>query len=164
MHLPIHRKLTKFINLRSSFLSLINDNLLVFQFYLFTPMYTFCPFIQFKRFSRQVYWGSLPFPPPVDHILSELSAMTHPSWVALHTWLIASWHHQCNGHERGQTSGDGEEQGGLAYCSPWGRKKSDMTGQLNNNLYIPYLFGTVPQNYLRGYVPGFSSQYSPNKT
>ena len=75
---------------------------MVFQFYLFTPMYTFCPFIQFKRFSRQVYWGSLPFPPPVDHILSELSAMTHPSWVALHTWLIASWHHQCNGHERGQ--------------------------------------------------------------
>ena len=28
--------------------------------------------------------GGLPFPPPVDHILSELSAMTLPSWVALH--------------------------------------------------------------------------------
>ena len=27
----------------------------------------------------------LPFPPPVDHILSELSAMTHLSWVALHS-------------------------------------------------------------------------------
>ena len=25
-----------------------------------------------------------PFPSPVDHILSELSSMTHPSWVALH--------------------------------------------------------------------------------
>ena len=25
-----------------------------------------------------------PFPPPVDHILSELFTMTHPSWVALH--------------------------------------------------------------------------------
>ena len=36
------------------------------------------------RFSQQVYWGSLPFPPPVNHILSELSAMMHPSWVALH--------------------------------------------------------------------------------
>ena len=23
------------------------------------------------------------FPSPVDHILSELSTMTHPSWVAL---------------------------------------------------------------------------------
>ena len=35
------------------------------------------------RFSRQVYWDGLPFPPPADHVLSELSAMTHPSWVAL---------------------------------------------------------------------------------
>ncbi|CAI9174395.1 unnamed protein product [Rangifer tarandus platyrhynchus] len=25
-----------------------------------------------------------PFPPPVDHILSELLTMTHLSWVALH--------------------------------------------------------------------------------
>ena len=24
------------------------------------------------------------FPSPVDHVLSELSTMTHPSWVALH--------------------------------------------------------------------------------
>ena len=36
------------------------------------------------RFSQQVYWGGLLFPPPVDHVLSELSAMTSPSWVALH--------------------------------------------------------------------------------
>ena len=32
-----------------------------------------------------------------------------------------------------QTLGDGEGQGGLVYCSPWGRKESDMTGLLNNN-------------------------------
>ena len=36
-------------------------------------------------FSGHVYWGGVLFPPPVDHILSELSAMTHPSWVALHS-------------------------------------------------------------------------------
>ena len=35
------------------------------------------------RFLWQVYWGVLPFPYPVDHVLSELSAMTCPSWVAL---------------------------------------------------------------------------------
>ena len=29
--------------------------------------------------------------------------------------------------ELGQTSGDGEGQGGLARCSPWGHKESDMT-------------------------------------
>ena len=25
-----------------------------------------------------------PFPSPVNHVLSELSTMTHPSWVSLH--------------------------------------------------------------------------------
>ena len=35
-------------------------------------------------FSRQDYLSGLPFPSPVDHILSELSTMTCPSWVALH--------------------------------------------------------------------------------
>ena len=34
-------------------------------------------------FSRQEYWSGLPCPSPVDHILSDLSTMTCPSWVAL---------------------------------------------------------------------------------
>ena len=46
---------------------------------------------------------------------------------------MAGEHHQCNGHELGQTSGDGEVPGGLACCISWGCKESDMTGQLNNN-------------------------------
>uniref|UniRef100_A0ABI0NJ95 Secreted protein n=3 Tax=Bos TaxID=9903 RepID=A0ABI0NJ95_BOVIN len=33
---------------------------------------------------------------------------------------MAGLHHQCNGHELGQTSGNGEGQGGLAHCGPWG--------------------------------------------
>ena len=41
---------------------------------------------------------------------------------------VAGWHHRCNEHELGQTPGDGEGQGGLAYCSPWGHKESDITG------------------------------------
>ena len=36
---------------------------------------------------------------------------------------MAGWHHRCNGHELGQTSGDGEGQGGLLYCSPWGSQR-----------------------------------------
>ena len=40
--------------------------------------------ILFMGFSRQEYWSGLPFLSPVDHILSELSTMTHLSWVALH--------------------------------------------------------------------------------
>ena len=41
---------------------------------------------------------------------------------------MAGWHHPCKGHELGQTSGDDEVQGGLAYCSPWVRRESDTTG------------------------------------
>jgi hypothetical protein len=47
---------------------------------------------------------------------------------------IAGMHHWCNGHEQGQTLGDGEGQGGLECCNPWGCK--DMTGWLNNSNYI----------------------------
>ena len=46
---------------------------------------------------------------------------------------MAGWHHQCNGYERGQTSGDGKGQGGLECCSPWGRKELDSTGRMNKN-------------------------------
>ena len=42
------------------------------------------------------------------------------------------WHHWFNGHELGQTPGDGEGQGGLPCCSPWGHKELDMTWWLNN--------------------------------
>ena len=45
---------------------------------------SFYLFILFMGFSRQEYWSGLPFPSPVDHILSELLTMTHPSWVSLH--------------------------------------------------------------------------------
>ena len=34
----------------------------------------FCLFILFMGFSREEYWSGLPFPSPVDHVLSELSA------------------------------------------------------------------------------------------
>ena len=32
-------------------------------------------------------WSGLPFPSPVDHILSDLSTMTRPSWVPPRAWL-----------------------------------------------------------------------------
>ena len=47
----------------------------------------FCLFILFMGFSRQECWRGLPFPSPVHHILSDLSTMTHPSWVAPRAWL-----------------------------------------------------------------------------
>ena len=48
---------------------------------------SFCLFILFMGFSRQEYWSGLPFPSPVDHILSGLSTMTCPYWVVLHAWV-----------------------------------------------------------------------------
>ena len=44
---------------------------------------------------------------------------------------MVGWHHQLKGHELGQTLGDSEGQGGLVCCTPWSRKESDMTEQLN---------------------------------
>ena len=46
---------------------------------------SFCHFILFMGFSRQEYWSGLSVPSPVDHVLSELSTMTDPSWVVLHS-------------------------------------------------------------------------------
>jgi len=45
---------------------------------------------------------------------------------------MVGWHHRLNRHESEQTPGDGEGQGSLECCSPWGRKKSDTTERLNN--------------------------------
>ena len=40
--------------------------------------------VLFMGFYSKNTESGLPFPSPVDHVLSELSTMTHPSWVALH--------------------------------------------------------------------------------
>ena len=41
------------------------------------------------------------------------------------------WHHQLDWHAFEQTPGDGDGQGSLACCSPWGLKESDTTERLN---------------------------------
>ena len=43
----------------------------------------------------------------------------------------AGWHHRLDAHEFESTPGIGDGQGGLACCSSWGRKESDMTERLN---------------------------------
>ena len=51
---------------------------------------------------------------------------------------MVGWQHQLNRHEFEQALGDGEGQGSLACCSPWGCKESDTTEHLNsnNNVYM----------------------------
>ena len=49
---------------------------------------------------------------------------------------MVGWHHRLNGREFEQAPGDGEGQGSLACCSPWGCKESDMIERLNNSLHL----------------------------
>ena len=46
---------------------------------------------------------------------------------------MVGWHYQVYGHEFEQAPEVGDGQGRLACCSPWGRKESDTTDQLNSN-------------------------------
>ena len=57
---------------------------------------------------------------------------------------LTGWHHWLNGHELEQALGDGEGQGSLSCCSPWGHRELDTTEQLNNNKQI--LSGNVAES------------------
>ena len=46
---------------------------------------------------------------------------------------MVGWHHWLDGHEFEQIPGDGEGQGSLVCCNPWGCKELGMTEWLNNN-------------------------------
>ena len=100
----------------------------------------FCLFIQFMGFSQQEYWSGLPFPPPADHVLSELSTMTRPSWVALlgmaHSFIELrkplcyekavidelGWH---SGMSRNSCA---EVKFLTSSCMAWGRGDSELLG------------------------------------
>ena len=53
---------------------------------------------------------------------------------------MGGWHRRLNGHEFEQAPGDSEGQGSLVCCSPWGRKESDTTEQLNNSHIYTFIF------------------------
>ena len=47
---------------------------------------------------------------------------------------MVGWHYRLHGHELEQALGDGDGQGSLVCCGPWGKKELDpWTEQLNNN-------------------------------
>ena len=46
---------------------------------------------------------------------------------------MVGWHHQLNGYEFEQATGDGDGQGSLVCCSSQGCRELNMTEQLNNN-------------------------------
>ena len=46
---------------------------------------------------------------------------------------MVEWHQHLNGHKFEQTPEEGEGQGSLVCCSPWGCKEVDTTESMNNN-------------------------------
>ena len=44
---------------------------------------------------------------------------------------MVGWLHRLNGPEFEKAPGDGEGQGSLVCCSPWGRKECGMNDRLN---------------------------------
>ena len=70
---------------------------------------------------------------------------------------MVGWHHRRNGREFEQIPGDAEGQGSLDCRSPWSRKESNTTGQLNNsNISVK---GTLSTCGKPG--PGFSARTLP---
>ena len=64
------------------------------------------------------------------------------------------WHHWLNGHEFEQAPGDGDRQGSLACCSPWGHKESNITEQWLNWTWLgleghtPHAIKSLPKEQI----------------
>ena len=63
---------------------------------------------------------------------------------------MVRWHHRPNGHEFEKTLGDGEGQGNLGCCSPWGHKELDMIEGLSSNNNILFKIRAVSDNCREG--------------
>ena len=69
---------------------------------------------------------------------------------------MVGWHHRFSGHEFEQTPGDGEEQGSVTFCSPWGHRESVTASWLNTNYR-----GTCKSPFSLCSVIGYSLQLCP---
>ena len=102
--------------------------------------------LSMRRFSRQEHRSGLTCPPPGD----LPNPGTEPRSPALQADSLLSEppgrHYVTHkkqalepyGRESEQTPGDGEGQGSLARCSPWGCKELDTTKRLNNGSKCSY--------------------------
>ena len=93
------------------------------------------PWILFGRTDAEaeapIFWS-----PDANSWLTEKDPDAGKDWrqeKAMTEDEMAGGHHWFNRYEFEQTLGDGEGQGNLTCCSPWGCKKLGMTWILNNN-------------------------------
>jgi len=80
--------------------------------------------------------GQILWPPDAQSRLTDRAPDAGKDWCQEEKGIredeMFGWHHQLNGHEFEQVLENGEGQGSLACCSPWGHKELDMTERLNN--------------------------------
>ena len=88
-------------------------------------------YVFFGEMTIQEYWSDLPFPLPVNHILSELSTMTRLSWWPCMAWLIAS----------------------LNYTSPIATRLWSMKGAINRYVFIVIFKPCFPVDFMFFFVP-----------
>ena len=73
------------------------------------------------------------------------------------------WHHRLNGHEFEQSPGDGEGQGSLACCSPWGHRVGHnlVTEQQHSTLRLHRrrLYSLNKESKVRGEIGSFGIKY-----
>ena len=84
------------------------------------------PWIFIGRTEAPILW-----PPDVKSQLIGKNPDAGQDWGQMEKRVtedeMVGWHHWLNGHEFAQTLVDGEGQGSLVCCSPWGPKESDTT-------------------------------------
>ena len=102
-----------------------------------------------KEISQGVHWKDWCWGWNSNNLATSCEELTH--WIdpdAGRDWgqeekgttedEMVGWHHQLNGHDFEQAPGGSEGQGSLACCSPWGRKESNTTEQVNKNWILCY--------------------------
>ena len=62
-----------------------------------------------------------------SHLMQRADSLENTLMLGKTEDEMVGWHHRLNGHEFEQARGDGEGQGSLVCCSPWGHKELDKT-------------------------------------
>ena len=59
---------------------------------------------------------------------------------------MLGWHYQLKGYEFEQTLGDGEGQGSLACCNPWGHKELTWLSDWTTNIKISQIYISIVED------------------
>ena len=103
--------------------------------------------------ERQILsWVPILWPPDVKSWFSGKDPSTGKDWRQEEKRMtedeMVGWHHWLNEHEFEQALRNGEGQGSLVCCSPWGRKELDMIEHLNNSKTLKFVEENKKSNFM----------------